>query len=157
VRKRLLDSEATNGPRQDSDWLALDDIAAVEISSEDPSYPIESALLPGHGSEWRAATAGRQLIRIRFDRPQALKKIALEFNEQGAERTQQYLLRWSDDDGRSFYEIVRQQWNFSRPNGTREIEEHRVELPGVTILDLIVDPDISGGDMRASLTRLRVA
>ena len=97
------------------------------------------------------------MIRIRFDRPERLSRIALEFNAQGAPRTQQYVLRWSDDDGKSFHEIVRQQWNFSGPNATRESEDHRVELTGVTILDLIVDPDISGGDARASLARMRLA
>ena len=157
MRKRLLDPEVPNGPHSESDWLALDDIAAVEITSEDPAYPIEAALLPGRGSEWRAATAGKQIIRIRFDRPERVSRIALEFNAQGAPRTQQYVLRWSDNDGKSFHEIVRQQWNFSGPNATRESEDHRVELPGVTILDLIVDPDISGSDVRASLARLRLA
>ena len=157
MRKRLLDPEVPNGPHSESDWLALNDIAAVEITSEDPAYPIEAALLPGCGSEWRAATAGKQMIRIRFDRPERLSRIALEFNAQGAPRTQQYVLRWSDNDGKSFHEIVRQQWNFSGPNATRESEDHRVELPGVTILDLIVDPDISGSDVRASLARLRLA
>ena len=115
MRKRLLGSEVPNGPHSESDWLALDDIAAVEITSEDPAYPIEAALLPGRGSEWRAATAGKQMIRIRFDRPERLSRIALEFKAQGAPRTQQYVLRWSDDDGKSFHEIVRQQWNFSGP------------------------------------------
>ena len=157
MRKSLLGGEVPSGPQVESGWLALDDIAAVEITSEDPAYPIEAALLPGRGSEWRAATSGKQMIRIRFDRPERLSRIALEFNAHGAPRTQQYVLRWSDDDGKSLHEIVRQQWNFSGPNATRESEDHRVELPGVTILDLIVDPDISASDVRASLSRLRLA
>jgi hypothetical protein len=157
MRKSPLIQESTNRPRSETDWLALDDVSAVEITSEDPAYPIESALLPGRDSEWRAATPGRQMIRLRFDLPQRLSRIALEFNEQGVARTQQYVLRWSDDDGKSFHEIARQQWNFNPDTATRETEDHRVELPGVTILDLIVDPDISGGHVRASLARLRVA
>ena len=73
-------------------------------------------------------TAGEQMIRIRFDRPQPVR-IALEFNEQHAARTQQYVLRGSENDGKSFQEIVRQQWNFSCPSVTRESEDHRVEPP----------------------------
>src|SRR4030095_7302227 len=126
MRKCLIGPEVPSGPHSESGWLALDNIAAVEITSEDPAYPIEGALLPGGGSEWRAATAGKQMIRIRFDRPERLSRIALEFNAQGAPRTQQYVLRWSDDDGKSFHEIVRQQWNFSAPNATCESEDHRV-------------------------------
>ena len=76
MRKWLLGPEGPSGPHSESGWLALDDIAAVEITSEDPAYPIEAALVPGRGSEWRAATAGKQMIRIRFDRPEHLSRIA---------------------------------------------------------------------------------
>jgi len=54
-------------------------------------------------------------------------------------------LQWSPDGGRSFREIVRQHWNFSPPNSIREVEEYRVELSGVNVLELVIVPDISGG------------
>jgi len=41
---------------------------------------------------------------------------------------QEFVLRWSPDGGHSFREIVRQQWNFSPPDTTREVEEYQVEL-----------------------------
>jgi hypothetical protein len=157
MRKSLLAPEATNPPHEESGWLALNDIATIEITSEDPAYPIELALSPGLGSGWRASIPGTQTIRIRFDRATPVSRIALEFDEPDVARTQQYVRRWSDDDGKSFREIVRQQWNFNGVNATHETEEHRVELPHVTILDLIVNPDISGSNVRASLSRLRVA
>jgi hypothetical protein len=59
--------------------------------------------------------------------------------------------------GRSFREIVRQQWNFSPPDSIRETEDYTVELSDVTILDLIIVPDSSGGEARASLASLRLA
>jgi hypothetical protein len=59
--------------------------------------------------------------------------------------------------GRSFREIVRQQWNFSPPDSIRETEDYTVELSDVTILDLIIVPDNSGGEARASLASLRLA
>src|SRR5207244_6980753 len=47
---------------------------------------------------------------------------------------------WSPDGGRSFREIVRQQWNFSPPKTIREMEEYQVELSDVTILELVIVP-----------------
>jgi hypothetical protein len=52
---------------------------------------------------------------------------------------------------------VRQQWNFSPPNSIREIEEYQVELSDVTILELVIVPDISRGAARASLKNLRLS
>jgi hypothetical protein len=66
-------------------------------------------------------------------------------------------LRWSADGGRSFQEIVRQQWNFSPHGATRDTEDHRVDLPAVTVLELSIIPDASGGNARASLAQLRLA
>ncbi len=56
-----------------------------------------------------------------------------------------------------FREIVRQQWNFSPPTSTRESEEYRVELSEVTVLELTIVPDISGGAARASLKTLHLS
>jgi hypothetical protein len=72
-------------------------------------------------------------------------------------RTQEFVLRWSSDGGSSFREIVRQQWNFSPPETIREVEEYQVELSDVTVLELIIVPDISGGAARASLKSLHLS
>jgi hypothetical protein len=71
--------------------------------------------------------------------------------------TQEFVLRWSSDNGNSFREIVRQQWNFSPPDSIREAEDYAVELSAVTALELIIVPDKNGGAARASLASLRVA
>jgi hypothetical protein len=92
-----------------------------------------------------------------FDEPQRLTRISLVFEETVTERTQEFVLRWSGDGGRSFREIVRQQWNFSPPKTTREVEEYRVELPDVTVFELVIVPDISRGAAHASLKSLRVS
>jgi hypothetical protein len=52
---------------------------------------------------------------------------------------------------------VRQQWNFSPTNTVREVEDYRVDLSNVNILELIIAPDISRGSARASLKSLRVS
>ena len=127
----------------------------VEVTSEEKDYPVESALISGEVGGWRAADSGTQTMRLIFE-SQRLTRIALVFEETEVERTQEFVLRWSPDGGRSFREIVRQQWNFSPPNAIREVEEYPVELSGVTVLELIIVPDISRGSARASLKSLRL-
>jgi hypothetical protein len=74
-----------------------------------------------------------------------------------AEETQEFVLRWSADEGRSFREIVRQQWNFSPLNAIREVEEFQAALSAVTVLELVIVPGISRGAGRASLKSLRLS
>jgi hypothetical protein len=155
--KRLITPIPQNVPLPDEGWLNLDGAAVVEVTSEEKDYPVESALVSGQILGWRAADSGAQTIRLVFDESQALKRIALVFEETEIERTQEFVLRWSGDYGGSFQEIVRQQWNFSPPNSIRDVEEHRVELSGVNVLELVIVPDISGGVARASLKSLRLS
>ena len=135
----------------------MEGLAEVEITSEDAAHPIESALLPGCASGWRAEEPGRQAIRFLFAHPQRLRRVWLNFEEPLTERTQEYVLRWSPDGGQSFREIVRQQWNFSPQGATRETEDHHVDLSAVTVLELSIIPDTSGGNAFASLAELRLA
>jgi hypothetical protein len=157
MRKRIISRAQQDALIADQDWLNVERLADVEITSEDTSHPIESALLPQGGSGWRAAEPGRQTIRLLFTEPQRLRRIWLVFAESTIERTQEYLLRWLPDGGHSFRQIVRQQWNFSPQGATCETEDHRVELPDVAILELIIVPDTSGKRAFASLTQLRLA
>lgn len=156
MRKRILPS-TQDAQKAEADWLDLEPLVEVEITSEDPDHPIESALLPGAGAGWRAAGPGPQTIRLVFDPPQSLHRILLEFQETAVERTQEYVLRWSADTGQPMQEVVRQQWNFSPGGSTTQVEEHSVDLVGVTVLEVEIIPDISGGSAPASLERLRLA
>jgi hypothetical protein len=135
----------------------LSSLAAVEVTSEDPAHPVESALLPGTGGGWRAAQPGAQTIRLLFDRPQDITRIHLVFDEPLAYRTQEFHLRWSTDHGASFAEIVRQQWNFSPRGSVREVEDYTVGLAAATTLELTIVPDIGGERAHASLTAWRLA
>jgi hypothetical protein len=139
------------------EWIDLASEAQVEISSEDPEHPIEAALLSSSQGGWRAARPGEQTIRLIFDRPKRVRRIQLLFEEPDRARTQEFALHWSPDGGRSFKEIVRQQWNFSPAGSVREAEDYRVDLPGVTTLELAIVPDISKDDVPASLACWRVA
>jgi hypothetical protein len=157
MRKRLITPIPQDAPHLDEGWLDLERTAVVEVTSEQRDHPVEAALVAGELRGWRAADSGTQTIRLIFDQPQGLKRIALVFEETETERTQEFVLRWSGDGGRSFREIVRQQWNFSPPNAIREVEEYQVELLNVAVLELVVVPDISRGAARASLKSLRVS
>jgi XRCC1 N terminal domain len=156
MRKHLIAAIPQSAPALKEGWLDLDGAAVVEVTSEDKEHPVESALVPGETRGWRAAASGTQTVRLIFDEPQRLTRIALAFEETETERTQEFVLRWSPDGGRSFREIVRQQWNFSPLNTIREVEEYHVELSDVTVLELVIVPDISRGAARASLKILRV-
>ena len=157
MRKRIVAAVQKDVSPPDQDWLNVECLADVEITSEDASHPIESALLHGGSGGWRAGVPGKQTIRLVFAHPQQLHRIRLTFMEPAAERTQEYVLRFSSDAGQSFREVVRQQWNFSPQGATSETEDHRVELCGVIILELSITPDISGQPAFASLAQLRIA
>ncbi len=116
MRKALMNDSCLAG-RTPEEWLELKRIAKVEITSEDPKFPMESALSFGKGCGWRAATIGTQVIRLIFDEPTDLRRIKLVFYEAETERTQQFTLRWACDPNDPSREIVRQQWNFS-PRGS---------------------------------------
>lgn len=157
MRKRTIDHSPRHVSAAEHGWLDLQRVAQVEITSEDVDHSIESALIPGTGLGWRAAKTGEQTIRLLFDKPLRLRRIHLLFHEDEQERTQEFSLRWSPDGGRSYQEIVRQQYNFSPPGVGREVEDYDIDLDGVTVLELRIIPDISGRNSHASLAQLCVA
>jgi hypothetical protein len=154
MRKSIL--APSNADPPEPVWLDVERLARVEVSSEDPAYPVEEALRAAGTTGWRASESGPQTVRLRFDEPQYLKRIRVQFQEAERARSQEFVLRWSAD-GDSFREIVRQQWNFSPSGSTSEVENYAVSLTGVSVLELCIIPDLSGGDVRASLAQLRLA
>jgi hypothetical protein len=157
VRKRLISvaPETVRSPGESR--LNVEQTAIIEYTSEAKDHPVESAFISGQPLGWRAAAPGTQTIRLVFDQPQRLKHISLVFEENETTRTQEFVLRWSPDRGISSKEIVRQQWNFSPPETKREVEEYQVELSNVTVLELIIVPNISGGAAHASLKSMRLS
>jgi len=159
MRKRITGQaaaaqEEASGVR----WLDLESIAQVEVTSEDPAFPIENALSLQEGrGGWRAAEPGEQLVRILFDAPRDVHRIKLHFVEGQLERTQEYVLRWSAKVSEPLQQILRQQWTFSPNGSTSESENYQVNLAKVAVLELAIKPDISGAAARASLAAWRVA
>ena len=66
------------------------------------------------------------------------------------------MLRWSAEPEGALRQIVRQQWNFSPPSTVAEVEDYRVDLAAVSVLEVTITPDIAGGLARASLNSLAV-
>jgi hypothetical protein len=157
MRKRLITPTQESIRTHGEGWLDVERAAVVEVTSEDKDCPVESAFVWGDTRGWRAAGPGSQTIRLVFDQPQRLKRISLVFEENETARTQEFVLRWSPDGGSSVKEIVRQQWNFSPPESIREVEEYQVELSSVTVLELVINPNIGGGVARASLKNLHLS
>ena len=157
MRKSIIDPATTHPEqRSEQEWLDLEQVAKVEVTSEDPHFPIESALASGKGPGWRAAQKGQQIIRIIFDKPRPLRRIRLEFSETETERTQEFTLRWSAESGGPFRDIVRQQWSFSPHGSTNEVEDYQVNLDSVSVLELALKPDLTPGNAIATLAKWRV-
>jgi hypothetical protein len=64
MRKQLINTDLENSSTTNQDWIELTQQAQVELSSEDPAYPIEGALDFKNKSGWRASEEGHQCIRI---------------------------------------------------------------------------------------------
>jgi hypothetical protein len=156
MRKRMITPTPSAG-RSPQAWIDLEDVAEVEVTSEDPLHPVEHALLPVDEPGWRASGPGAQTIRLVFPDPQRIRLVRLEFHEPDSERTQEFTLGWSSHVEGPVAEILRQQWNFSPGGAAHEIEEVRVDLAGVAALELTIIPDVRGGEARATLARLRLA
>ncbi len=156
MRKRLIEKMTEPGETEPAEWLDIERHAEAHVTSEDPAHPIEAAFTAGERRGWRAAWPGEQTLRLAFDRPQRIRRIKLTFSEPSTARTHEFCLRASSDGGASYREIVRQQWTFSPPGTTREVEDYRVDLDGVTTLELVIVPNRNGGTVYATLDRWQI-
>ena len=152
MRKRIVGPHyARQGGESDQRWLDLEEIASVEVTSEDPGFPIENAFACNDGPGWRASQAGEQQIRIIFDHPVSVHLVELRFHERNCERTQEFVLGWSSEPRGQVTEIVRQQWNFSPASSITEIERYTVALAAVSVLELTIRPDLQRPEAVATL------
>jgi hypothetical protein len=157
MRKRIINRDIGKPSPGHEAWLDLESLAQVEVSSEDSQHPIEAAFALNASSGWRAATPGQQLVRLLFDEPQDVRLIHLIFDEHDQERLQEYTLSWCPGNGQPYREIVRQQYTFSPPTTTTEVEDYRVNLDRCAGLELSIIPDVRGSAVRASIAQFRLA
>ena len=142
MRKSLIENTApanTSSSIGKDACFDLDAIATVEISSEDPNFPIENALGAPSSTGWKAAARGPQLIRLTFDKATAIRQIHLHFSD-SCDRSQEFAI-YARSGSSDLREVLRQQFTFSPGGATEEIENYTVDLPAVTTLELRIDPD----------------
>ena len=134
-------------------------VATVQVTSEAPEHPIDLAFDPNRGpggTRWIAGEPGEQTVTLAFDAPQPIRNILLEVEEPEVARTQELQLCLSCDGGRTYRELLRQEFNFSPPGTTFEREDWAVPAVGVTHLRLQIKADKGGKPCRAALTSLVV-
>ncbi|GKT06830.1 hypothetical protein [Desulforhabdus sp. TSK] len=98
MRKGIIASDPQDVRSLDGSWLDLEGLAQMDLTSEDASRPVESALKPGPERGWQASEPGLQTVRLLFDRPLHLHRVHLVFHEGTEQRTQELLLRSSNDN-----------------------------------------------------------
>lgn len=155
MRKIVKRDDTELAPKQPF-WLDVSAIARVEVTSEDSQHPIEAVFAEGDDRGWRASQPGKQTIRLFFDEPQRIRRMWLQFIERHWERTQQFTLQWSKDNTDALRPLFQQQWNFSPSGSTSQIEDYKVTLDGVWMLQLVIDPDIGRGPAVATLESWRL-
>jgi hypothetical protein len=159
MRKEIIGEHSIAAQTRDDEWLDIERVARVQLTSEDPAFPIENALSTNPERNevgWRAGGPGAQAIALHFDAPQNIRRLFVQFIEREAERGQEFVLRYTSPTEMN-REIVRQQWTFSPSGSAQETEDYAVNLDSVTKLEMVIDPDRGRGQSLATLSALRLA
>lgn len=64
-----------------TEWLGIEAIAGIGVTSEDADAPVENVLDPSHEGGWRAGEPGPQTIQLTFSGPTNIRRIQLVFRE----------------------------------------------------------------------------
>ncbi len=157
LHKRIINT--MDAPVVESDLGAIDitAVTTVIVTSEDPEHPIDNIFnYEDHTSRgrWVAANPGEQCLILDFDTPQTIRQIVLAIEEREVQRTQELTISFSTDGGRSYQELIRQEYNFSPPGTTWERETWSVLAKRVTHLRLQIKPDKGEKSCHATVTSL---
>jgi hypothetical protein len=156
VRKRLLDAAARASP---ADEIDIARCATIEFSSEQPNHPVEH-LFDGRSGPGATRWIGgcvdeTEEIVIEFDRPQPLSRLVYEVEDKECQRTQEVRVEVSEDGGRSWRQILTQEFNFSPRGATFQRQDQRFERRPASHLRLLIVPNKNGSGA-ATLTTLRL-
>jgi len=158
LRKRPLeaDAEANAGG---ADEIDIAGCAAIAYSSENPDHPVEHLLDGNSGpraTRWISARPDTiEHILVEFDRPQAISRLVYDVEEAERERTQEVRVEVSEDEGRTYRQILVQEYTFSPGGATYQHEEQRFNLSKVSHLRFTIVPNKNGSGT-ATLTALRL-
>jgi hypothetical protein len=159
LRKQVI-PKPSQGPIPLEGEISIADVATVQVTSEEAEHPIDNVFDrnrgPG-GSCWIANEPGEQTVTLLFDHPQTIRRIGVEVEELHVNRTQELAILVSSDGGRTYREMVRQEFNFSPPGTSFEQELWSISAGAVTHLRLEIKPDKGGRVGRATLTSLTLA
>jgi hypothetical protein len=155
LRKTVLKATPSK-PQRGTGEIEIADVASVVVTSEDPDHPVENAFDHSRGlgaSEWVAEETGEQSIVLAFDSPHAIRRIAIEVEENEVARSQKVQVLISRDQEFTYDPLLHQGFNFS-PGTNFEREQWELDLKGITHLQLRIMPDTAGKACRARLTSL---
>jgi hypothetical protein len=158
LRKRALEADAATSAGT-ADEIDIAGCATIAYSSEKPAHPVEH-LLDGHsgpgGTRWISARPDviEQII-VEFDQPQAISRLVYEVEEAVRERTQEVRVEVSEDGGRTYRQILVQEYTFSPGGATYQREEQRLNLLQASHLRLTIVPNKNGSGT-ATLAALRL-
>src|SRR4051794_21299504 len=156
LRKQIIPPRRTT-PDDTTGKIDIAAVATVLVTTEAPDHPIDLAFDlhrgPG-GTRWVAGELGEQTVILAFDAPRTIDQILLEVEELEVARTQELQLCLSCDGGRTYRELLRQEFNFSPDGTTFERETWAMTAEGITHLRLVIKPDKGGKPCRATLTSL---
>jgi hypothetical protein len=158
LRKRPLETDATTNARAAGE-IDIAGCATIAYSSEDPAHPVEHMLDgrcgPG-ATRWISARPDTvEHIVVEFDQPQAIGRLVYEVEEAMRERTQEVRVEVSEDGGRTYRQILVQEYTFSPRGATYQREEQRFNLHQVSHLRFTIVPNKNGSGT-ATLTALRL-
>ena len=83
-------------------------------------------------------------IILEFDEPQSVSRLVYEVEETVRERTQEVRVEVSENGGRTYRQILVQEYKFSRRGATHQREELRFNFLQVSRLRLTIVPNKNG-------------
>jgi hypothetical protein len=158
LRKRQLESHGATRSLP-ADEVDIASCAAIAYSSEGPAHPVEHLLDGRSGpgaTRWISARPDViEQIVVEFDQPQTISRLVYEVEEATRERTQEVRVEVSEDGGRTYRQLLVQEYTFSPRGATYQSEEQRLNLRQVSHLRLTIVPNKNGSGT-ATLTSLRL-
>jgi F5/8 type C domain len=158
IRKRLI-SEHSLASSERPGEIDIARQATLNYSSEHPDHPLEY-LIDGHcgrgATRWAGARPDQtERIVLEFDHAQRINRLVYEVEEDRQERTQEVRVEVSSDHGRTYRQVLAQDYTFSPQGATFQHEDLRLDLSTITHLSLTIVPN-KGGSGVATLTSLRL-